>query len=302
MREAIEHIKEQVSKEAQKMELINQHVSVSGTRYNLPLKDRDIEMVYYSANRENAPLLIGFHGGGFLFGGCAMDDCMWDMLSKELEVNVASIGYRKTPKYRYPCALEDAYDAYIYLKENSQKFGFDEMHISTFGSSAGANLATSLCILAKERGTLSFDYQILNYPFIDLATNPIDKGEGTLAAPIMMVFNELYCNTEETKLPTVSPLYATKQQLSGLPKTIIRMAENDNLRREGEIYTQHLREAGVEVIESLAEGMPHGYFEYGFGCAREFLPEEVIKLIDTGDIGREARNCLEFIKVNYVRC
>lgn len=292
LRTVVEKLKKQVCEEAKGLDELNKTVMVSGVRHTLPLSTRDIDIVYYSAKKKNAPLIIGFHGGGFLFGGSALDDAMWNTMRDELDVNIASIGYRKTPEYRYPCAIEDAYESAIYLKDHASEFGFDKAHISTFGSSAGANIATSLCIIAKERGGITFDYQILNYPFLDLDTDPATKGEGTFELPIMIVFNELYCDAEETKLATASPLFATKDQLKGMPKTIIYMAQNDNLRSEGETYAQHLRDAGVEVIEGLAKGMPHAYFENGFGSDKLNINE---------DIQREARKCLQFIKANYLK-
>lgn len=299
MRGLIDKVKKQVCQQANGIAMLNKSKLVSGIRHILPLAGRDIEIVYYSAKAKEAPLLIGFHGGGFLFGGCAMDDEMWSTMCQELGVNIASIGYRKTPDYPYPYALEDAYDSAVYLKEHANEFRFDKNHISTFGNSAGANLAASLCILAKERGGICFKYQILNYPFLDCATSPIDKGDSIMEAPIMFVFNELYCTHEESKNPTVSPVYATKEQLEGLPKTIICLAENDTLRREGEVYAHHLHDAGVEVVKSVAQGMPHAYFEYAFSNATEFISEDVKNVVESGAVFNEARYCLAFIKANY---
>jgi len=271
--------------------------------YCLPLEGRSIDIVYYPAKNENAPLIIGFHGGGFLFGGCALDDHMWDAMRNQLDVNIASIGYRKSPDYMYPCAIEDAYDSAIYLKEHSEEFGFNPEQISTFGSSAGANIAACVCIFAKEKGGITFKNQILNYPFIDSDTDPLAKGRGSLEGPIMYVFNELYCKAEETRLPTVSPIFADKKQLEGLPKAIIITAENDNLRREGEVYANLLREAGVEVGENMATGMPHGYYEYGLGANQDssFLPDDIIALMSSGAINKAAQEALDFIDSKYIR-
>lgn len=303
LRKVIDEIKKNVCEEAKKMKEANKGVPVKGTRYSLALKGRNVDIVYYSAKKENAPLLIGFHGGGFLFGGCALDDTMWDTMCKKLDVNIASIGYRKSPDYMYPCAIEDAYDSAIYLKEHAEKFGFNPEHISTFGSSAGGNIATCVCIYAKEKGGIIFKNQILNYPFIDSDTDPFEKGRGSLEGPIMYVFNELYCKPEETRLSTVSPIFADKKQLEGLPKAIVITAENDNLRAEGEVYIKLLREAGVEVKDNMASGMPHGYYEYGFGGNQDssFLPDDIVTLMSNGDISKAAQETLDFIDKEYIR-
>jgi len=303
LRAVIDEIKKNVCEEAKKMNDANKIVPVKGIRYSLPLEGRSIDIVYYPAKNENAPLIIGFHGGGFLFGGCALDDHMWDAMRNQLDVNIASIGYRKSPDYMYPCAIEDAYDSAIYLKEHSEEFGFNPEQISTFGSSAGANIAACVCIFAKEKGGITFKNQILNYPFIDSDTDPLAKGRGSLEGPIMYVFNELYCKAEETRLPTVSPIFADKKQLEGLPKAIIITAENDNLRREGEVYVNLLREAGVEVEENMATGMPHGYYEYGLGANQDssFLPDDIIALMSSGAINKAAQEALDFIDSKYIR-
>jgi len=303
LRAVIDEIKKNVCEEAKKMNYANKIVSVKGTRYSLPLEGRNIDIVYYAAKKEKAPLIIGFHGGGFLFGGCALDDAMWDAMRNQLDVNIASIGYRKSPDYMYPCAIEDAYDSAIYLKEHAEEFGFNPEQISTFGSSAGANIAASVCIFAKEKGGITFKNQILNYPFMDSDTDPLAKGRGSLEGPIMYVFNELYCKAEETRLPTVSPIFADKKQLEGLPKAIIITAENDNLRREGEVYVNLLREAGVEVQENMATGMPHGYYEYGLGANQDssFLPADIIALMSSGAINKAAQEALNFIDSKYIR-
>lgn len=301
MRTIIESIKQEVLSQIGGMRAANKVVPVSGTRHVLPLEGRDIDMVYYPAEREHAPLLIGFHGGGFLFGGCALDDAMWDAMRNALNVNIASIDYRKTPDYMYPCALEDAYDATVYLRDHADEFGFDKEHISVFGNSAGATLAATVCIYAKEKGEVLYDYQILNYPSVDWATNYAEKGPGSLDGPINAVFNELYIKPEDAKKITASPIFATREELTGLPAAIIRTAEIDSLRAEGEQYAKMLQDAGVPVYLSNAAGMPHGYYEYGFGDAApaDYLGEELKKLILDGTMHRGAAEALEFIRKYY---
>lgn len=301
MRAMIDSIKQEVLSQIGGMRAANKIVPVSGTRHILPLDGRDIDMVYYPAVSKHAPLLIGFHGGGFLFGGCALDDPMWDAMRNALDVNIASIDYRKTPDYMYPCALEDAYDATIYLRDHAEEFGFDKKHISVFGNSAGATLAATVCIYAKEKGEFLYDYQILNYPSVDWATNYAEKGPGSLDGPINAVFNELYIRPEDAKKITASPIFATTEELTGLPTAIIRTAENDSLRAEGEQYAKMLQKAGVSVFLSNAEGMPHGYYEYGFGdgAPADYLGEETKKLILDGTLHKGASEALEFIREFY---
>lgn len=187
------------------MRQANEVAPVSGTRVSLPLEGRTLDAVYYEASAANAPLIMGFHGGGFLFGGCALDDQMWDAMRRELNENIISIDYRKTPDFVFPAPIEDAYDSAVYLKKHAGEFGFDPDHISLSGASAGGNISVGVAVMAAQKGELSFDYLILNYPEVDNATDPADKGEGSLDIPFMYATSELYLPEGFTENPLASP-------------------------------------------------------------------------------------------------
>ncbi len=301
----LEEVKSNVIQEAMEMRRLNKVVPVSGERRSICLEDRTIDVVYYKTTNKQAPLLICFHGGGFLFGGCALDDYLWHSICKRLDVNLVSVEYRKSPEFMYRDALEDAYDATDYLIEHADEYGFDPERISVFGGSAGGNLATALCLYAKEKGNIEFDNQILMYPFLDIDTDPDEKGAGSLSGPIMYVFNELHCKPEESAYPLVSPIFATKEMLKDQPNTIISYAEDDNLRNEAERYARKLQEAGVQVAEKLSYSMPHGFLELGFGNdavgSRDYLGDDVIEKLENGSIKAASIEMLEFIARNYKR-
>ncbi len=84
------------------------------------------------------------------------------------------------------------------------------------------------------QNNMFFDNEVLMYPFVDLATDPLSKGPGSLEGPVMYVFNELHCKEEEAKLSLVSPVYATREELMGMPNTVIVLADIDNLKYEGQ--------------------------------------------------------------------
>lgn len=301
--EIYEKVKAQVLKEAKMMREMNRKIPVSGERIDLPAGDRDVNIVYFRAKRENAPLILGFHGGGFLFGGNAMNDAMWSAVRDALDVNVASVEYRKSPDYQYQAALDDAYDAAVYMKEHAKEFGFDRESISVMGCSAGACLAATVCIYAKQKGGISFKRQILMYPFLDSYTDPDSKGKGSLEGPIMYVFNELHCMPKDAKLPVVSPVFAALEELRGLPGAIFCLADNDSLKQEGYRYADMLKQAGVPVSVQEYAKMPHGFFESGFGKISEeemsFLGEEVISMIRSGEIAKASEAALDFVKANF---
>lgn len=299
-REMIEQVKEAVCKEAREMRRINKIVPVSGERISIQMPDREISVVFFKAEKENAPLILGFHGGGFLFGGNALNDDMWQAVRKATGANVASVEYRKSPDYQYQAAIDDAYDAALYFEEHAEEYGINNGKMCVMGCSAGGQLAASVCLYAKQKGKRLFDCQILMYPMLDSYTDPMSKGPGSIQGPIMYVFNELHTTPEEAKLPLVSPVFASKEEVEGLPRAIVCYADHDCLKAEGMKYSQMLREAGVEVHDMLAEGMPHGYFESGFGEIMEgeqdFLGEEVLSMIKDGTIARKSEDALEFVK------
>lgn len=299
-REVLERVKKEVCREAQEMRRFNKIVPVSGKRMQVPAKGREIDVVFYAAERNNAPLILGFHGGGFLFGGCALNDAMWKETAETLGVNIASVEYRKSPDYQYMAAIEDAYDAAVYFTEHAETYHIDQTRISVMGCSAGANLAASLCIYAKQQKGPAFETQILLYPFLDSASDPDGKGEGSIQGPIMYVFNELHCDPKDARLPLVSPVYAATEELQGLPHAVICYADHDCLKAEGRAYAQKLRTAGVLVDDMVAVGMPHGFYESGFGNLtegeQEFLGEDVKRMIREGLVAKASRECLQFIK------
>lgn len=276
---------------------INKYKAVSGKRFSVPCGDHEISVIYYPAEREHAPLLLGFHGGGFLFGGNAMNDKMWHTMAKEFDVNVASIEYRKSPQYGYKEALEDAMAACIWFSQHAKDYNADPERISVIGFSAGANLAAALCLMLKEQNLCKIEHQILIYPYLDAHTDPAKKGDGH---PLMYLFNELHSTKEETKHPLLSPLYATDSQLNGLPETWLVMADHDALKPEGYAYGERLMKNSVKVHITCARHMPHEYFEAAFGdytepALKEKTPE-FYKLIHSGKALTAAHQTLEFLK------
>lgn len=303
-KEVLDKVKEQILKETEKMRSANKTVPVSGERIDIPCKNRKVNIVYYRCGKKNAPLVLGFHGGGFLFGGNALNDAMWKSVSEELSVNVASVEYRKSPEYRYKAALEDASETAHYMYLHSDEFDFCKDDISVMGCSAGACLAATLCIYEKKYGLdndgLRFRKQILMYPFLDSYTDPDSKGRGSLGGPIMYIFNEMHCLPEEAKLPEVSPVFATGNELEKMPPAIFCLAENDSLKHEGYKYANMLKEAGVDCSVQEYARAPHGFFESGFGKISEeemdFLGDDVNDMIRSGEIAEISRRALRFIK------
>ncbi len=312
-RKLIDVAKEEMAKQGHGISAANKLVGVSGTRYKLPLSGREVEIVLYppldqDGNRLEGkyPLIVGYHGGGFVFGGCALDDEMWKAVTQGLSVYVASVDYRKSPAYKWKETLDDAFDAAVYLSKHADEFGFDGKHISVMGQSAGGNLSAAVGLRVNTEKAMKLDNIILIYPFLDVHTDPNSKGPGSLVGPACYAMNEMHCDYEETLNPLVSPVYAGEDMLKGLPNVIIDYSEDDNLKFEGMKFAENLKKAGVTVHENLSEGMPHGFFECGFKIPTEIeinlmLGENARVLIETGAIHEKAVECINFIKENFVK-
>jgi len=284
----------------------NRTAVISGKRYTLPLDGRKIDIAYYCAEQKNAPLIVAAHGGGFLFGGCALDDELWVNVSSVLGVNVASVDYRQSPDVMDEECLNDLYDSTLYLIAHSKEYGFDPDHVSVFGASAGGNLAAALAIRAGMTKDFRLDNQILMYPFLDGYTDPDEKGEGSFSGLLPHIMNRLHFSPERSDDPLLSPAFASLEMLKGLPAAIVSYCEYDNLRPEAQKYCQMLKDAGVPVSEFFAGKMPHGYIENGFkdhfsDVELNMLGKDANELIESGLLHSTSLKTLEFIKEHMVR-
>lgn len=286
--------REEIINIGRKTSRINAKIKAQGKRYLLPLEGREIEIVHYATKSAHAPMIFGMHGGGFLYGGCACDDRMWDDMRNRLGVNIISIGYRKTPEHPFPDALYDVYDSMIYVIHHMPKLDFDRNRICVFGNSAGSTLAAAVCLLAKKKGGPLIRGQLLNYPFLDLATDPLEKGESEEELFISRLFNELYIGNADPKNPLLSPVYA--EDLAGLPKAVIMVCEHDPLRAEGELYAKKLKNAGVPVSLYLAKGMQHAFYEQNYAKPLPTDPDYIKELRANGRMKEESDHTLEHIK------
>ena len=290
-----------ILKQAKATLAVNKMMHVAGDRIKLPLEGRDIEIVYYRSDREHAPLIVGYHSGGWLFGGCALNDKMWSYIRDNMHVNIASVGYRMAPKYKWRDSLADAYDSAMYLATRSREFGFDKDNISLMGMSAGGNMAAAVCIKALKKGMMPFRHLLLLYPLLDVATEPETKGPEHYGGPSAYMMNEQHIEMAETKDPLASPVFASIDELRGFPRTLCFAAEHDALKHEDLKFTEMIREAGSAATYVEAQNMAHCYFELGFRnkltpFEEEFIGEKGVYAFESGMMETEAIETYKLIK------
>ncbi len=236
---------------------------ISGPGGPIPLR------VYTPPGSTPLPILVYFHGGGFVTGDLDITDMTCRILSRWAGCIVVSVNYRHAPEHRFPAAVEDSYAATVWAAENASTLGGDPNRIGVGGASAGGNLAAAVTLMARDNGNPRLVYQYLVYPVTDLTIDTPSKREnGTgygLTTAQMTWYNDQYVPNEADRAnPLASPLQAT--DLSGLPPTLVITAEYDPLRDEGEMYAQRLQEAGVPTQLKRYDGMIHGFM----GRALEF--------------------------------
>lgn len=236
----------------------------AGQQMKVPGRSGEIEVFFHpgSAPAKN-PVVFELHGGGFAFGDASEGDVLCEQLKKDLEITVVSINYRRSPKHPFPAALEDVFDAIAYFHDHAFVYGIDPDRMAVFGHSAGGNLTAAVSILANRTKAFPLKAQLMTYPYLDLAESPFDKPKypEALPAAALLSFNEMYTRPDQRRETLVSPVFAQKEDLIGLPPALILTAEFDSLNAEGRRYAELLRSAGVSVEEHEITGAIHGFLE-----------------------------------------
>jgi acetyl esterase len=233
----------------------------------LPGPGGDIPIrIYTPAGKGPLPLLVYFHGGGWVIGKIETSDALCRALTNAAGCIVISVDYRLAPEHPFPAAVDDAYHATLWIAANAAGFGGDPSRIAVGGDSAGGNLAAVVAQIARERGKPAISFQLLIYPVTDAACDTPSYGENAdgyfLTRSAMQWFWNHYTRSNDDRThPHASPLRA--DNFAGLPAALVITAEFDPLRDEGELYAERMRAAGVPVQLTRYEGMIHGFFAMG---------------------------------------
>ncbi|HUY20964.1 MAG TPA: alpha/beta hydrolase [Acidimicrobiales bacterium] len=229
----------------------------------VPGRGGDIPVRVYRPDAEGPlPVVVYFHGGGFVIGGIESHDPLCQQLATRVPAVVVSVEYRLAPEHRFPAAVDDAFDALRWVSANAAALGGDAARLAVAGDSAGGNLSAVVSLLARDAGGPPVAFQLLIYPATDLTmSTPSHRlnGEGYLLTREEMdwFMGHYLPDDVDRRLPTLSPLFA--DDLSGLPPALVVTAEFDPLRDEGEAYGARLEEAGVEARVARYDGMIHGF-------------------------------------------
>ncbi|MEA2649735.1 MAG: acetyl esterase [Candidatus Binataceae bacterium] len=209
--------------------------------------------------------LVYFHGGGWVVGNIEMTDQPCRMITKAAGCVTVSADYRLAPEHKFPAGPEDCYAATKWVADNATALGCDPSRIAVGGTSAGANLAAAVALMARDRSAPNVAYQLLVYPAtrreLDTPSHKQFATDGyyILSRADMEWFWGHYLASEaDAANPYACP--ARAKSLAGLPPALVITAEFDPLRDEGESYAARLREEGVATVLKRYDGVTHGFF------------------------------------------
>ena len=207
------------------------------------------------------PLLVYFHGGGFVIGDVPSYDHLGRFFARTGKLAVLSVEYRLGPEHRYPRAHEDGFAALAWAQRNAALLGADPARIAIGGDSAGGNLAASVAAFAAERGIAPPAFQLLIYPSVDPgAGDYASRREFSGGLPLTTATTAWFASHYEPAhpgqaRPLLSPL--RKPSLAGAPPAYLLAAGFDPLVDEGRAYADRLQAEGVPVVYDLRPTLSH---------------------------------------------
>jgi acetyl esterase len=208
------------------------------------------------------PVVVFFHGGGWVFGDLETHDNLCRSLANVADCAVVSVDYRLAPEAKFPVAVDDALAATQWVAGNGAALGLDAARLAIAGDSAGGNLAAVVSLMAARSDAIKIMCQALLYPATDLAlTHDSYRRAGAqfnLTTAVMRWFRELYLTrADEIDDWRASPLRAT--DFANVPPAFVATAGCDPLCDEGEAYAGLLQRSGVAVTLKRFPGQMHGF-------------------------------------------
>ena len=229
----------------------------------LDLPGRDVgARLYVPEAQECPPLIVFYHGGGWVACSIETHDALCRGLARESGAAVLSVDYRLAPETPFPGPLNDCYDALAWAQAHAGDIGVDARRLAVAGDSAGGNLAAAVAIRARDEKGAALRHQLLIYPVTDAnfetSSYRENGGDGCFLPKAMM---QWFWRHYVGDLGKISPLAAPLRHadLTRLPPATVIVAQYDALRDEGVAYAEALRAAGTSVELEEAEGMIHGF-------------------------------------------
>jgi len=229
------------------------------------VKDARIPVrVYVPRNQRRLPVLVYYHGGGWVVGNLETADWLCRSLALAANCVIFSIDYRLAPENKFPTPAEDCYRATKWVAENGFEEYADVGRLAVGGDSAGGNLAAAVCLMARDRGDPAISYQLLicpvtNHSFDTESYRRYADGYLLTLKDMEWFWNHYLPHPRDGENPYASPLLG---DLHSLPRALVMTAEYDPLRDEGEAYAKRLEEAGVVTSMTRYDSMIHCFTDF----------------------------------------
>lgn len=258
--EAAAQLMKEDGKGTQPSDVTAEDVTYKGANGDIPAR------IYKPANASsNAPVVLYFHGGGFVIADLDTYDASPRAIAQQSGAIVVSAHYSQAPEHPFPAAHEDAIAAYKWVLENAESWGGDASKVAVMGESAGGNLAINVAIAARDQNLQAPVHQVLIYPLagasMDTESYRNNDSSVPLNRPMMQWFMTQALPTgtsEDARIDLVG-----KADLANLPSATIITAEIDPLNTEGQELARKLQAAGVQVDARDYAGVTHEFFGLG---------------------------------------
>lgn len=243
--------------DAPAVERVEDHVTPDGIRTRLYVNQAD------SNETESPPVMMFFHGGGWVLGSIETHDALCRRMAVHSGCAVVSVDYRRSPENAFPGPVDDCYAATEFVATRAGDLGLDASRLAVAGDSAGGHLATCVAIKSRDQSGPPISVQVLLYPVIqpDFETdsyNAFAEGYGLTRASMQWFWQNFLGHQH----PSPASVPSQMAMLAGLPAAIVLTAEYDVLRDEGASYANQLKQAGVDVRHRQADGMLHGFLHF----------------------------------------
>lgn len=236
-------------------------LSATGPHGAIPL--RLYKPLGVQAASSGLPVLVYFHGGGWVIGDLDTHDVLCRQLANASGCAVVAVDYRMGPENRFPCAVDDCYAATRWVRDHAASLGVDASRLAVGGDSAGGNLAAVVSILARDAGDLPIVFQLLIYPATDmrrLSNSHQSNGQGyVLTTDTMDYFQRHYTGGNEAHYVDWRASPSLADSHANLPPALVLTAGFDPLRDEGIAYAQKLSDAGGRTTHISFERQIHGF-------------------------------------------
>ena len=240
-----------------------QDLQASGPHGSIPLR---LYRPLGSQGGERLPVLVYYHGGGWVIGDFDTHDSLCRALANGAGCAVIAVDYRMGPEHRFPAAVDDCLAATRWVRANAEALHLDPARIAVGGDSAGGNLAAVVSITARESGDLPIAFQLLIYPATDQHRTTRSHAENAqgylLTADTMAYFTGHYiADPAQYDDWRASPLL--HENLANLPPALVLTAGFDPLRDEGKAYAERLTAAGNHASYVCFDRQIHGFVTMG---------------------------------------